>query len=70
MEQPAETSKSQSVFNYAYHAEERLHKGDQIDFICGGDYHHATVLEVKKGNIIVIRADEWQDPCEERIYFH
>ena len=68
MEQPAETSKSQLVFKDAYHAEDRLRKGDKIDFICGRDCHHATVLEVKKGNIIVIRADEWQDPFEERIY--
>lgn len=51
-----------------YHVDVRLHKGDRVDLICGREYHHATVIEVKKGNIIVIRADEWQDPCEERIY--
>ena len=74
MEQTAKTSKRQSSFKDgnllypAYHAEEHLRKGNRIDFICGKEYHHATVLEVKEGNIIVIRADKWQDPSEERIY--
>ena len=74
MELTAGTSKKQSSFKDgnlmypAYHAEVHLRKGNRIDFTCGKDHHHATVLEVKEGNIIVIRADGWQNTCEERLY--
>lgn len=63
-----ERFKDGNLMYQAYHAEEHLRKGNRIDFTCGNDHHHATVLEVKEGNIIVIRADGWQNTCEERLY--